>query len=61
MKIATMSQTRNNVSALLDYVRAGESVLITDRARPVAQLRAVDPSAGDSPEGRLLWLRRAGL
>ena len=62
MKTATISQTKNSLSALLDRVRQGESILITDRSRPVARLTPVADSAdsGDDP-GRLARLERAGL
>ena len=36
MKTATISETKNRLSALLDRVRHGETILITDRERPVA-------------------------
>ena len=61
MKIATISETKNRLSALLDRVRHGESILITDRSRPVARLEPV-VSGGDAgpDEGRLARLERAG-
>lgn len=59
MKTATITQAKNGLSALLDRVRAGESVLITDRGRPVARL---EPATSlDSGDGRLLRLERAGI
>ena len=62
MKRATISETKNGLSALLDRVRHGESILITDRSRPVARLEPV-LSTGDagSDEGRLAPLERAGV
>jgi prevent-host-death family protein len=61
VKTATISETKNALSALLDRVRHGETVLITDRSRPVARLEPVS-SAGDGPdEGRLARLERAGI
>jgi prevent-host-death family protein len=59
MKRATLTETKNNLSALVDQVRGGESVLILDRGRPVARLVSV-VSAPD-PEGRLARLERLGL
>ena len=38
MKTATISETKNGLSALLDRVRHGESILITDRNQPIARL-----------------------
>jgi len=62
MKTATISETKNGLSALLDRVRHGESILITDRNRPVARLEPM-VSAGDAgpDEGRLARLERAGV
>jgi prevent-host-death family protein len=59
MKIATISEAKNGLSALLDRVRHGESILITDRSRPVARLEPVVSSGSD--EGRLARLERAGV
>jgi prevent-host-death family protein len=59
MKTTTITQAKNGLSALIDLVRGGESVVITDRGRPVARLEPVI-SAGDQP-GRLLRLERAGV
>ena len=62
MKIATISKTRNSLSALLDRVRHGETILITDRNRPVARLEPVAATHGPGPdEGRLARLERAGI
>lgn len=60
MKKATISQTKNQLSALLDAVRHGESVLIMDRDQPVARL---EPVAGGSGQGDdlLARLQRKGL
>ena len=59
MKSATITQAKSGLSALIDQVRAGESVLITDRGVPVARLEPVATS--DDPVGRLERLARAGL
>lgn len=59
MRIASVSEAKNKLSALLDLVRAGESVLIVDRGRPVARL---EPAvSADDPEGRIARLERAGI
>jgi prevent-host-death family protein len=58
MKTATITDAKNGLSALIDRVRAGESILITDRGRPVARLEPVT-SLGDA-DGRLLRLERSG-
>lgn len=60
MKRATLTETKNNLSALVDRVRHGEAILILDRGRPVARLESV--LEGDSPgQGRLARLERQGL
>jgi len=61
MKIATISETKNRLSSLLDRVRHGESVLIVDRKRPVARLEPVITSEEADQDGRLARLERAGL
>lgn len=58
MKTATITQAKNGLSSLIDRVRAGESVLITDRGRPVARLEPITSSA--EGDGRSLRLERAG-
>ena len=60
MKRATLTETKNNLSALVDQVRQGESILILDRGRPVARLESVLGGEAD-PEGRLARLERQGL
>ena len=62
MKTATISETKNQLSALLDRVRHGESILITDRSQPIARLEPVVSAASAGPdEGRLARLERAGV
>ena len=62
MKTATISETKNSLSALLDRVRHGETVLITDRRRPIARLEPVATAEDAGPdEGRLARLERAGV
>ncbi len=61
MKPATITETKNNLSALLDLVRAGESILILDRDVPVARLVPVGSSPDDAVDLRLLRLERAGV
>jgi prevent-host-death family protein len=47
MRIAGVREARQNLSALLDEVKKGREVVITERGRPVAKL--VPP---DRPRGR---------
>jgi len=61
MKKASITEAKNNLSALIDRVKSGSSVLIVDRGRPVARLEsAVGHLAGDEA-GRLERLVRAGV
>jgi prevent-host-death family protein len=59
MKTASISQVKNGLSGLVDQVRAGESILVTDRGVVVARLEPA--GAGPEPRGRLERLERAGL
>lgn len=59
MKTATITEAKNSLSALLARVRAGESIVITDRGLPVAVL---EPAPGRvDPEDRMAKLERAGI
>lgn len=59
MKTASITEAKNQLSALLDRVRSGESVVILDRGVPVARLA---PIANDGdPTGRTQRLERAGV
>jgi prevent-host-death family protein len=61
MKTATISEAKNQLSQLLDWVKAGETVIITDRDVPVAKLLSVHrPSEGEA-HGRIERLVRAGI
>ena len=59
MKKASITEAKNNLSALIDRVKAGSPVLIVDRGRPVARLEPVT-SIG-SEDDRLARLVRDGL
>lgn len=41
MKIASVSKTKNQLSALIEQVRQGEVLVITDDDRPVARITAI--------------------
>src|SRR5229473_603352 len=60
MKTASITETKNRLSAILDQVREGESFLIVDRGVAVARLDPVHPSAGDE-DSHLADLERRGL
>lgn len=59
MKAATVTEAKNGLSALLDRVRAGESVVITDRGIPIARLEPV--ASVEDASGRIKRLQRAGV
>ena len=61
MKRATITEAKNQLSALLDLVRHGETILITDRGRPVARLESAVTRPSDDPDGRLARLERQGI
>ncbi|MBI3391821.1 MAG: type II toxin-antitoxin system prevent-host-death family antitoxin [Nitrospirae bacterium] len=61
MKKASITETKNRLSALLDRVRHGESVLIMDRDKPVARLEPVSASGDMAFEEWLREMERAGL
>ena len=60
MKRATLTETKNNLSALIDQVRHGETILVLDRGRPVARLESAVTELA-SADGRLARLERQGL
>lgn len=41
MKRATISEIKNKLSQYLGYVKAGETVVVLDRNRPIAQIQPV--------------------
>jgi prevent-host-death family protein len=59
MKTATITEAKNRLSALLDQVRAGQTVVILDRGIPVARLEPIE--ADVEQIGRLERLERAGI
>jgi len=60
MKKASITEAKNNLSALIDGVRGGSSVLIVDRGRPVARLEPVG-GPGPDEDSRLARLVRDGI
>jgi len=62
MKKATITEVKNHLSAFLNKVKHGETVLITDRGRPVARLETVVSNRAEADaEGRLARLEHVGL
>jgi prevent-host-death family protein len=60
MKKASITEVKNNLSALIDSVKGGSPVLIVDRGRPVARLEPVS-SIGSGDDDRLVRLVRDGV
>ena len=59
MEKATISELKNQLSAYLAKVKAGASVLILDRDKPIARIERVDPA--QQGDDRLSRLERAGI
>ena len=60
MKKATITQTKNNLSRLLDEVRQGATVLIMDRQTPIALLEPYRAAAVGTDD-HLSRLSRQGI
>jgi antitoxin (DNA-binding transcriptional repressor) of toxin-antitoxin stability system len=60
MKKASITETKNNLSALIDGLKGGSAVLIVDRGRPVARLESVTGREKEGQDGRLARLIRDG-
>ena len=56
-----MTEAKNRLSALLDRVRHGETVLIEDRGTAVAQISPVARVEGGLDADRLARLERSGI
>lgn len=61
MKKATITETKNQLSALLDRVRRGETIVILDRGRPVARIESIVGTDTDDADGRLSRLEREAV
>ena len=60
MTTASISEAKAKLSALLDKVKAGETVTITDRGTPIARIVPLAPADVDWEE-RLERLERQGV
>jgi antitoxin (DNA-binding transcriptional repressor) of toxin-antitoxin stability system len=45
MKVASISELKDSLSAHLDRVRSGEIVIVTDRKSPIATLERIHPGS----------------
>jgi prevent-host-death family protein len=61
MKTATITEAKNGLSALIEEVKAGDTVLILDRGVPVARLSSAAAESPDDLDGRLKRLERKGI
>ena len=61
MKTATITQTKNQLSAFIEVVKHGESVLILDRSVPVARLEPVGHASRLPGNEALSQLERRGI
>jgi antitoxin (DNA-binding transcriptional repressor) of toxin-antitoxin stability system len=61
MKKASITEAKNRLSALIDSLKGGSSVLILDRGRPVARLEPVTSGGAVEQGGRLSRLVRDGV
>jgi prevent-host-death family protein len=50
MRTAGVREARQNLSALIDEVKKGREIVITERGRPVAKLVPADRSMGGVPD-----------
>jgi len=61
MKTSSISDTKNQLSALIHEVEHGETIIIMDRGRPVARLVSFNDAAGPLDDGgRLSRLEKSG-
>lgn len=58
MKKASISELKNQLSAYLQRVRAGQTVIVYDRNRPIAR---IDRVADEDDDDRIVELQRAGI
>ncbi len=60
MKTATITEAKTRLSALIDEVRTGETIVITDHGIPVARL-IPETATPEDDEARLARLIREGI
>jgi len=58
MRTAGVREARQNLSALLDEVRKGREIVITERGRPVARLAPPDRGRGNGVPNLAAFRRR---
>lgn len=58
---ASITETKNRLSALLERVRRGETIVIEDRGVAIAVLAPINGHPADTDEDRLARLERKGI
>lgn len=61
MRRVSITEAKNTLSALLDKVRHGETIVIEDRGLAVAQLSPIVGQAADTNGDRIARLVRSGI
>lgn len=61
MHRASITETKNRLSALLERVRQGETIVIEDRGVAIAVLAPINGHPADTDEDRIARLERKGL
>ena len=61
MKMATITQTKNNLSALIHEAQRGETIIVLDRKKPVARIESIAPANDEEDAARLDRLQREGI
>lgn len=61
MRTATITETKNHLSALIHEVRRGETIIVMDRNKPVARIESVEPLSDESHIARIERLQRDGI
>jgi prevent-host-death family protein len=61
MKKASITETKNGLSALIDRVRHGDAIVIEDRGVPVARLEPISVPGPNAADGRIARLVRQGV
>jgi prevent-host-death family protein len=61
MKRTSITAAKNGLSALIERVRHGESIIIEDRGVPVARLESIPVPGRSEAAGRAARLQRLGL
>jgi prevent-host-death family protein len=61
MRRVSITEAKNRLNALLEHVRAGETVIIEDRGVGIAVLAPLNGSGWDTDEDRIARLQRKGI